>query len=274
MSDSAAGSPARTSGPGLEPKSIPNLRDIGGWATRDGASVRRGVVYRSTDLSRVTDADAPVLEGLGLTAVVDLRTAAEREAAPDRMPAGARHLPLDVLADREHGSIAAHMKELLTDAAFAREILGDGRGADYLRGSYRDFVLLPSARAAYRTLLHSLLADDGAPVLVHCTTGKDRTGWAAAVLLRAVGVEVDSVFEDYLLTNELLLPVFEPILAALTEKGVDRTDLESVLGVRAEYLEVAFATAEDTFGSFDRYLDEGLGLTNTDRDRLGQALLG
>ncbi|ANZ24531.1 tyrosine-protein phosphatase [Rhodococcus aetherivorans] len=272
MSDSAASSPART--PGLESKSIPNLRDIGGWATRDGASVRRGVVYRSTDLSRVTEADARLLEGLGLTAVVDLRTAAEREAAPDRVPAGVRHRPLDVLADREHGSIAAHMKELLTDAAFAREILGDGRGAEYLRGSYRDFVLLPSARAAYRTLLHSLLADDGAPVLVHCTTGKDRTGWAAAVLLRAVGVELDSVFEDYLLTNELLLPVFEPILAALAERGVDRADLESVLGVRAEYLEVAFATAEDTFGSFDRYVDEGLGLTNTDRDRLGQALLG
>ncbi|OOL31451.1 protein tyrosine phosphatase [Rhodococcus rhodochrous] len=277
MSDSAAGRPgaptSRGSMPGLEATSIPNLRDVGGYATRDGASVRRGIVFRSTDLSRVTDADARVLSGLGLATVVDLRTEPERQAAPDRLPEGVRTLALDVLADREHGSIAAHMKELLTDAAFAREVLGDGRGAEYLRGSYRDFVLLPSARAAYRTLLQTLLAGDADPVLVHCTTGKDRTGWASAVLLLALGVDEDTVFEDYLLTNERLLPVFAPVLEALTAKGVPRGDLESVLGVRAEYLATALAAAEETFGSFDRYLSDALGLTDSGRALLRQRLL-
>ncbi|WP_407107331.1 tyrosine-protein phosphatase [Rhodococcus aetherivorans] len=276
MSDSAGrpGTPtSRGPMPGPEATSIPNLRDVGGYATRDGASVRRGIVFRSTDLSRVTDADARVLSGLGLATVVDLRTEPERQAAPDRLPEGVRTLALDVLADREHGSIAAHMKELLTDAAFAREVLGDGRGAEYLRGSYRDFVLLPSARAAYRTLLQTLLTGDADPVLVHCTTGKDRTGWASAVLLLALGVDEDTVFEDYLLTNERLLPVFAPVLEALTAKGVPRGDLESVLGVRAEYLATALAAAEEAFGSFDRYLSDALGLTDSGWALLRQRLL-
>lgn len=258
---------------------LPNLRDLGGWVGVDGRPVRHGMLFRSTDFRSIvhdSSAVAEIAATLGLRTVYDLRSAGETEAMPDPVWADVAEVHLDVLADAQT-AVPANLATVLTDPAGVAEInrvLESGGAISTMAGTYRQMITLDSAKTGYRRFYEGLLGEDRSPALFHCTTGKDRTGWAAAVLLLALGVDRDSVFEDYLRTNEMLLPAFEPILAALTAKGVERADLESVLGVRAEYLEVAFATAEDEFGSFDRYLDDGLGLTTADRDRLGQALLG
>ncbi|WP_430333585.1 tyrosine-protein phosphatase [Rhodococcus sp. ACT016] len=240
--------------------SVPNLRDIGGYRTRDGASIRFGRYYRSTDLSKITVDDAPRLADLGLVTVFDLRTHSEREAAPDRVPPSAREVPLDVLADKALRSVPAQMQSVMSDPSVAVSMLGDNRAIEYFLGSYRDFVTLPSAIASYRTLFTDLAARDTLPALVHCTTGKDRTGWATASLLLLLGVDEDDVFDEYLLTNTQLLPAFESVFDKFTAAGGDPELLKQVLGVRPEYLHAALAEMRASFGSIEGYFADGLGI--------------
>ncbi|QYB03598.1 tyrosine-protein phosphatase [Rhodococcus sp. USK10] len=240
--------------------SVPNLRDVGGYRTADGAKVRTGVFYRSTDLSRVADTDMPALDGLGIRMVYDLRTADERAAAPDILPNGARAVALDVLADKGIRSIPAQMLQVIADPMIAERELGGGRAIEYFEGSYRDFVEMPSAVSSYRELFGGLATNGNTPALVHCTTGKDRTGWATAALLLLLGVAEDDVFHDYLLTNELLLPAFAGVFEKFVDAGGDPALLEPVLGVREQYLQVSLAAMREQYGTIERYFSDGLGL--------------
>ncbi|WP_433606209.1 tyrosine-protein phosphatase [Prescottella agglutinans] len=253
--------------------SVPNLREIGGYRTRDGATVRFGRFYRSTDLSKVTVDDAVRLADLGLVTVFDLRTVSERDAAPDRTPASAREVPLDVLADKVRGSMAAQLQSVLDDPTILQKFLGDQHAMDLFLQTYRDLITLPSALASYRGMFTDLAASDALPALVHCTTGKDRTGWATASLLLLLGVDEDDVFHDYLLTNEQLLPSFKQVFDKFAAGGGDPTLLELVLGVRAEYLQTALAQMRESFGTIEGYFADGLGIDAAGQDAIRTHLL-
>ncbi|QBJ95384.1 tyrosine-protein phosphatase [Rhodococcus sp. ABRD24] len=253
--------------------SVPNLREIGGYRTREGATVRFGRFYRSTDLSKVTADDAARLAELGLVTVFDLRTLSERDVAPDRAPMSAREVPLDVLADKVGGSMVAQMRALMEDPSILRRYLGDEQAMDLFRQTYRDLIVLPSALASYRGMFTHLAEPEALPALVHCTTGKDRTGWATASLLLLLGVDEDDVFHDYLLTNEQLLPSFKQVFDKFAAAGGDPTMLELVLGVRAEYLQTALAQMRQSFGSIEGYFTEGLGIDASGQDTIRTHLL-
>ena len=238
--------------------SVANLRDIGGWPTRDGEVVRPGVLYRAAGLSRATDDDVAALAGLGIGTVFDLRTTGERAAQPDRLPPTAALVVADVLG--EHlDSVPAHMFGLLADPVRATEELSGGRAEALLMQAYEQIVTLPSAHAAF-ACLYRHLALAGPPVLVHCTTGKDRTGWAAAALLLHLGVAEEDVMAEYLLTNEQLLPALSPLFTAFAEAGGDPAVLGPVLGVRPEYLGRALDLVVEGHGSLEGYFRDALGL--------------
>ncbi|MFC4602556.1 tyrosine-protein phosphatase [Rhodococcus kronopolitis] len=262
-----------TVGAGIPIASVPNLRDIGGYPTADGAKVRTGVVYRSTDLGRVVDGDVAALDALGIGTVFDLRTAAERELLPDRIPTGAKEIALDVLADTDPSAAPAMMQQILTDPALAEQLLGAGDAKDYLAKSYREFVTLPSAVAAYQELFTDLARGGDAPVLIHCTTGKDRTGWAVASLLLFLGVDEDTVYTEYLLTNEQLLPAFEPVFDKFRAAGGNPDILLPILGVRRTYLDSALDQVRADFGDVAGYFERGLGLEPRDLAALRERLL-
>ncbi|MGF7124602.1 tyrosine-protein phosphatase [Rhodococcus sp. TAF43] len=268
-----------TSIPGAKPGasipilSVPNLRDIGGYRTSDGGSVRFGRFYRSTDLSKITVDDAPRLADLGLVTVFDLRTHSEREAAPDRLPASAREVALDVLADKAYRSVPAQMQAVLADPSIAVTMLGENKAVDYFLGSYRDFVTLPSAIASYRGMFTDLAAPDALPALVHCTTGKDRTGWATASLLLLLGVDEDDVYHDYLLTNTQLLPAFASVFDKFTVAGGDPELLKQVLGVRSEYLDAALKQMRESFGTIEGYFADGLGIDKDGQETIRKHLV-
>ena len=257
-----------TSGPGagIALDSVANLRDIGGWRTEAGARVRSGRLYRSAGLGYATEGDVAALGRLGIRTVVDLRTAGERAAQPDRLPDEAQLVVADVLADFVD-SLPAHMFGLLQDPVRATEALAGGRAEALLLDAYEQIVSLPSAHAAFASLYRELARDDAEAVLVHCTTGKDRTGWAIAALLLLLGVPRDDVMAEYLLTNEQLLPALSPMFTAFADAGGDPRVLHPVLGVRAEYLEHALHLVETRHGTLERYFAEALGLA--DRDRAG-----
>ncbi|NLE82807.1 MAG: tyrosine-protein phosphatase [Rhodococcus sp.] len=253
--------------------SVPNFRDIGGYGIRDGGTVRTGALYRSTDLSRITDDDAPVVASLGIATVYDLRTAVERERAPDKLPAGANPVVLDVLAGRGGSAITAQMLRVVADPSIAETELGGGQAARYFEGSYRDFVTLPSAVDAYRTMFEGLSALENLPALVHCTTGKDRTGWATAALLLLLGVDENDVYDDYLLTNDYLLPALSGVFEAFAAQGGDPALLEPVLGVQRSYLDSALAAMTEHFGTIENYFGDGLGIDSDGQARLRDLLV-
>lgn len=250
---------------------LPNLRDAGGWPTIDGRHVRRGILFRSTALDRLDDADAAALAALGIRTVVDLRTAIERTERPDRVPAEVRVILADVLADSQQAA-PAQLVEFFRNPASASAFLAEGRADEALRSAYREAIVLPSARAGYAAFMRSVLETDGA-VLYHCTTGKDRTGWATAALLELLGVSREDIMREYLLTNEQLLPALEPLFERFAAHGAPRELLMPVLGVQASYLDEAFATMSKQHGTIEAYFGDGLGIDAATQERLRAHLL-
>jgi protein-tyrosine phosphatase len=254
-----AGNVPLTPGASISIRSVPNLRDIGGYTTPGGGRVRAGVLYRSTALAKLADADLPAFGALGIRTVFDLRTKDERTAAPDRVLPGVRAVVLDVMEDSA-GAAPAQLESVLSDPAAAVGMLGGGKAVPLFQRGYREIVILPSALRSYRQFFIDLADEAARPALFHCTTGKDRTGWAAAATLMLMGVSDDNVMSDYLLTNRDLLPALRPLLDQFEQAGGDPRLLRPVLGVEPDYLETAVAEMRSRFGSIEAYFRDGLGL--------------
>lgn len=255
--------------------SLPNLRDLGGWRTADGRVVRSGLLFRSTDFSSLADSDVAALEALGLRTVYDLRSVHEREAIPDPSLPDATEVGLDVLADAQM-SIPANIGAVLADPAVvaqADQVLAGGKAREMIAGTYREMITLPSATAAYSEFYRGLLGDAPGPILFHCTTGKDRTGWAAAAFLTLVGVGKEDVYRDYLLTNERLIPALKPIFDGFAAAGGDPQLLVGVLGVDAGYLDAAFDEVRTRFGGIEGYFSEALGIGTREQDKIRERFL-
>ena len=135
--------------------SIPNLRDMGGYKTTNGATVAKGLVYRSNQLYNISASDMLLLAELNLKNDFDLRTATERNAKPDELPVGVNNVWLDVMAGNP-ASGPANLIELLSDPKKANDDLGDGKVEDMFKTAYRQFISLPSAQKAFRELFLSL----------------------------------------------------------------------------------------------------------------------
>ncbi|MEZ4768270.1 MAG: tyrosine-protein phosphatase [Caldilineales bacterium] len=247
--------------------STPNLRDLGGHTTLDGRQTRSGLLYRSEQLGRIADAELSDLEKLGLKKIYDLRTAAERDLLADRLPPGAEAVVVDVLADEGQAG-PAQLLHLLADPQQAHQQLGDGKAAQDFVASYRQLISLPSARAGFARMFSELADEANLPALFHCTTGKDRTGWAAAAMLTLCGVPQQAVMADYLASNDFILPEYQPMIDKYVAMGVEEEILLSILGVRREYLEAAFSEMRDRYDDIEGYFGEGLGI-----DAAGQRTL-
>jgi len=251
--------PGQSLGIALDIAVLSNLRDVGGYAARDGATVARGLVYRSNTFNPMRPEDIEKLERLGLKSNYDLRTNAEVKAKPDQMPPGVRYHQLDVLADAKSNA-AARIEALLHDPKKANAELGGGKIEALFKKGYREFISLPSARSAYRSLFLALADRSRLPAVFHCTTGKDRTGWAAAALLSLLGVPRDEVMADFMRTNDYTLPQFRSKIDEFAAAGGERAIAEAILGVKPEYLEASFDEMQQRYGTIERYFSEGLGI--------------
>lgn len=251
---------------------LANLRDVGGRTTPDGRTVRRGVAFRSAELRAAAVADDPVVARLGVRTVVDLRTSAERVAAPDVLPAGATGLHADVLAAAPDAP-AADLSEILQRPQEAQRVLAALDPPAAMRRTYVDLVTSDAGRAGYATLVRRFLDPAAGPVLYHCTAGKDRTGWATTVLLLATGVEEEQVREEYLAVNPAVRAMYAPFLQQFADVGGDPDLLVPLLQVREEYLDAALGAVAERFGSFGGYLRDGLGLRDDEVATLRDVLL-
>ncbi len=262
------GEPART----IALAGQANFRDMGGYRTADGRRVKWRCLYRSGELTGLTDDDLETLADLGIRTVVDLRGTGEASAnGGGRLPAGANLTPIaiepsDVITPLgpafESGDFSLVPEDLLQE--INREYVSDW--ADEL-GS----VLRVAADA------------DARPLVFHCTHGKDRTGIAAAMLLSVLGVPWDTVIEDYLLSNTHRIEEAEAGLSGLRDAAakqrdipsheVDTTNIRGLYYVHQAYLQAAHDEIINRHGSIDAFTRDGMGLTEMDRDRLRRELL-
>ncbi|MFD7978351.1 tyrosine-protein phosphatase [Streptomyces sp. NPDC059071] len=250
---------------------VRNFRDLGGLPTVDGLSVRPGRLFRSGHLAHATTEDAEFLATLDLHTVFDFRNEADRSIeGPDVDLPGVRNvnIPLSDPADgKEFWKLVRN-----GDVVQLRELLGDGRAAARMSDSYRKMVV--GKTAEHSRILHAM-AEDSVPALMHCAAGKDRAGLAIAISLLAVGVEREAIEEDYLKSNA-------PHRRYKVQRSSTAPDamspevmklLSPLFDARVEYLRAAFDAIEETWGSVDTYLAEGLRLAPETRERLRERLL-
>lgn len=265
--------PGQSLGIALDIPTVPNLRDVGGYKTRDGKTVARGVAYRSDTFNPMSAEEIKRLERLALENDYDLRTNAEVKAMPDELPPGVEYHQLNVLAD-EKGAAAAELEALLHQPKKANKVLGDGKIEAMFMQVYRAFITLPSAKQSYRALFQDLANPEMAPGVFHCTTGKDRTGWAAAALLTLLGVPAETVMADYMRTNDYTLPQFQHAIDAFVAGGGERSIALAVLGVKPEYLKASLDEMRKQYGSIEGYFSEGLGIDAEGQQALRERFLG
>ncbi len=231
-----------------------NFRDLGGYAGRDGRSVRWRRLFRSDHLGELTAQDITTLSSLGLARVCDFRGTQERVAHACMLPGVAVHaLAIEPTVVQGMQSLLAAGQALTVRATVA-----------LMQQTYRDFVLDNSPRFAQ--FFAELLQGD-TPLVFHCTAGKDRTGFAAALLLSALGVPRAVVMQDYLLTNDFYR---QPRAAS---GFASQQVLDVLWKVQPGFLEAALETVEARHGSLDLYLEKDLGLARDQRQRLEQLYL-
>ncbi|MGW4034292.1 tyrosine-protein phosphatase [Streptomyces sp. NPDC004838] len=258
--------------PSNEPEltGVRNFRDVGGLPTVDGGTVRYGRLFRSGHLAHATESDASFLATLGLHTIFDFRNNADIQLeGPDVPLPGVRNLNLP-LSDPADG---AEFWRMVREGGInqLRSILADGKAAGRMAESYR--MMITQRTGDHSRILHAL-AEDSVPALMHCAAGKDRAGLSIAVSLLAVGVERDAIEADYLKSNDphrrYLIRRKDDSPAAMSPEVMEL--LSPLFDARAEYLHTAFDAIEETWGTTERYLTDGLKLSPGTRERLRERL--
>ena len=234
-----------------------NFRDIGGYPASPGRRLRWRRIYRSDNLGGLTEADVLRLSELGLRTLIDFRLPSERRRLPNRLPPGS------ALTSVEIGFIPEGTIDMLRGVVDGTLSLRDVEAR--VTEQYRRFAT--EHNAEYGRALRYLLDERNLPLLLHCTSGKDRTGYAVALVLMAVGTPRETIVEDYVLTNSFKRDIAHMFGAATAP---DVANL--IMSAQAKYLEAAFERIDGRYGSTDAYLARGLGLTDAERARLVETL--
>lgn len=242
----------------------PNFRDLGGYPTADGQETKWGVMYRSGSLAELTERDLRYLNSLRVALVCDFRDADESEARRDKLPTP--NAPQAVNLPVTPEGLAQELAEALRDPERTEEDI-----AALMEKANRRFV--SESADSYRAMFDRLLAPGALPAVVHCSSGKDRGGLAAALTLFAVGASRETVMNDYLLSNDYLTESREKMIEQARAGGFPKPErLRALLEARPSYLEAAIAQMEEQSGSIDAYLRDELGM-DQERRTLLKALL-
>lgn len=235
--------------------SLVNFRDIGNIPTKEGKVVKPNFFLRSGEVVNIQQTAVDrLLNEYKLHTIVDLRGAAETTERPDDVLTGVNYVNIDILKDAQ--GQGASFEDLLSGLSSA------DKGMMEL---YEELVLTNGAKKGYQQFLEMIVSNPDSPILFHCFAGKDRTGLAAALILKSLGVADTLIFEDYLKTNTMRKEANQIIVDDLRNKGLTEEQLKEVLimmNVNERYLKHSFSIMEKEFGGFEGYMTEGLKLPN------------
>ncbi len=219
-----------------------NFRDIGGYKTKEGKYVKWGKIFRSDDLSTLTDADLNYLSSFPLLSVVDYRSAEEIKAAPDKIPTSVKN---DETYSINPGNVTSptmlqNMDSTKIDA--------------YMQQINMEFVTDSSAMAQFKKMFELLQNPSGnVPLLYHCTAGKDRTGMSTALILYALGMDDKTVMDDYLMSNQFIEAKF-----AAYEKAYP--GMKDMFIVKSSFLQAGLNQIKKEYGNVDNFLTKQLNV--------------
>jgi len=255
-------------------KGTSNTRDIGGYQTSDLRAIRTGQIIRSENLSRLTASDFQKLEEIGVKTVIDLRTDREHDHAPTVWqgdnPPRFYHFPV---GDAQNDWFKAQRRMIRNDR-FTEE-----QSLEHMVEGYR--MIADVGPSSYQKLMDVVLDQSNWPVLIHCNAGKDRAGIAVTLILEALGVDRETIMEEFLLTNEMSRA--EEKAAFLSKerrkssigkrmgRGPSASAWFQILGVQPEMLEAFYVSVDEQYGSMDAFLTE-LGVDQDARSALAASL--
>jgi protein-tyrosine phosphatase len=251
-----------------------NTRDIGGYQTGDMDTIRWGQIIRSDNLSRLTAGDFEKLEEMELKTVIDLRSKQERDHSPTVWqgdnPPQFLHFPI---GDSKNEWFAAQ-KKMMKKNRFTKE-----QSLEHMVEGYR--MIAEEGTSSYQNLMEVVLDESNWPVLIHCTAGKDRSGIGIALIMEALGVDRETIVEEYLLTNEVSRINDKAVFLSKQSKSSARGSRFSkgasasawlpIVGVDASMLEAYYASVDENYGSMDAFLTE-LGVDQSARIALAASL--
>ncbi|MBC1590632.1 tyrosine-protein phosphatase [Listeria welshimeri] len=245
-------------------ESVFNFRDMGGYESKNGQHVRWGKLYRSSNLVHISKEDTELLQKLHIKWICDLRSSSEVKAQPTPAIQGVlnKHIPIGTAKNEET------TLPITNDQAIYEPLMGE---------SYRVFV---QSMEGFKEIFDEILkdAESGVPFVFHCTAGKDRTGVLGALLLTLLDVPEKTIFDDYTITNRYQDEILAEMggIISLFANGSEKIDLETfrpMAEARPAYLEIAFDEMRKQFGSVDKYLEEGIGITAEQKAAFQKLLL-
>ncbi len=249
-----------------------NFRDLGGYKTVDGRSIKYGMLYRSGTLSKLTDSDIAKLEDIGIKTVVNFLTEEERQArGEDRLPEGVQSIFLPISGENNE---AAAVLEARQTGDFS-EVPSDF--------NYKIHELLTDAgKEAYAGLFQVLSDKNNYPVVFHCSHGVHRTGTAAALVLSALEVSWEDVEKDYMLSNDFRKEEIKKRIAALDKLAAEnptiedrKTNHENIVAfyqLKPAYIDGTKKAVERQYGDFDSYF-KVLGISDVGVQKIQEILL-
>ncbi|MBQ6388708.1 MAG: tyrosine-protein phosphatase [Mogibacterium sp.] len=251
-----------------------NTRDLGGIETKDGSAIVRGKLIRSGRLGIGSEED---IERIGkmVSAVVDFRSDNERTETPDPEMPGVENIHIPIIDDLAAGV----SRDQKSDREAFMMLANDPEGSmQYMCRTYEGFVTSDSARRGYRQFVDLLLEGRDNAVLWHCTAGKDRAGFATVIVLEMLGVDRETIIQNYLRTNDLIEDDINGMVGMffkVTGSGDQNTEraLRYMFSARREYIDAAYASIERNYGSFREFLIDGLGLTEEDISKMREMYL-
>jgi len=246
----------------LSLQGTPNFRDLGGYEAEDGRRLKWGKLYRSSKLSSLTDVDISYVKRLGLTLICDFRQLVEQELEPTFLGDDGSHTIASLPVTP--GSSSNFIENL------HKGIIAVDDSAGFMEEINRDFVV--SQMPQYAEMFQLILAGDQ-QLLIHCASGKDRTGFGAALILDVLGVSEEAIVDDYLLTNTYL-PVEKEIERLSKEfsdhsgSAVSEEVLRPMLEVRPEYIRACFEEIKKRFESKQHFYETALSLDDSKVEQL------
>ena len=253
-------------------KSLSYFRDLGGIKNENGMMVRKGVLYRSCDFSKISDEDLKQIEK-NIYACFDLRTDDEIRIKPDVFCNERFYYHLPLLSDKDNPAVTKENRTQILKIRMKQE----GGMPGQITLIYRQIIKEDFARENLKKIFSLLINNSELDTVVyHCTQGKDRTGMVSAIILLALGVKKEDIIKDYLLYNRhdrfkrilIRIGVAIRFLSLKTAR-----QLNSALAARRRYISAAFEEIKTIYGSADNFLRNGIGLSDHDLKRLQELYL-
>jgi len=243
-----------------------NARQLGGYKTADGRSIRRNVLLRSAKLADASEGDIARLRDIyKLRRIIDFRTSGEMALGPDPEIEGVEYIRIKVIdEDAGMGEVAKSIPGATLDiGATIRGMLELIRGNYVNDRLYIEQIASESGRRGYRAFFDELLNHGDGAILWHCTSGKDRTGIATVLVLTALGIDKETILQDFALSNEFHARNVDYIMREAARFTDDERELEGMLvlaGVSRVYMEKMFDFVEEKYGSLLNYMQREMGI--------------